>query len=118
MKILVVDDSSTMRKVITRALEDMGHADAVEAGNGKAALEALEAGGCGLVITDWHMPVMSGVDFVKRLRPLYPGLPVLMVTTNSAPQDVEEALKAGVTGHVIKPFTVEGLQAKVRKIIG
>ena len=117
MKILVVDDSATMRRIVLRTLKDMGYTDFVEAENGQLALEAVERGGIGLVITDWNMPVMSGLEFVTELRAMNATLPILMVTTNASNQDVFQAIKAGVTNYVIKPFTAETLKEKVLEVL-
>jgi len=117
MKILVVDDSATMRRIVLRSLKDMGHEDCVEADNGEKALEALEKGGFGLVITDWNMPVMSGLEMVTALRAKNYDLPVLMVTTNGSSVDVIDALKAGVTDYVVKPFSPDTLKEKVNQLL-
>ena len=117
MKILVVDDSATMRRIVLRSLKDMGHEDCEEAENGAKALEAVERGGFGLVITDWNMPVMSGLEFVTALRAANFDLPVLMVTTNGSSVDVIDALKAGVTDYVVKPFSPDTLKDKVLSLL-
>ena len=117
MKILVVDDSATMRRIAIRALAGMGYTDCVEAENGQVALDQVAKGGIGLVITDWNMPVMSGLEFVTELRTTNTTLPVLMVTTNASNQDVFQALGAGVTNYVVKPFTPETLKEKVLAIL-
>ena len=113
MKILVVDDSATMRRIVIRTLTDIGYKDFVEAENGQLALAAVLKGGIELVITDWNMPVMSGLEFVTELRAQDPEVPILMVTTNASNQDVVQALKAGVNNYVVKPFTPETLKEKV-----
>lgn len=113
MKILVVDDSATMRRIVIRTLSGMGYQDFVEADNGQNALDAFEKGGVELVITDWNMPVMSGLDFVTALREKHPKVPILMVTTNASNMDVIQALKAGVNNYVVKPFTPETMKEKV-----
>ena len=118
MKILVVDDSATMRRIVLRTLNEMGYKDCVEAENGLVALTAAQAGGIGLVITDWNMPIMSGLEFVTELRTTHPDLPILMVTTNASNQDVFQALSAGVTNYVVKPFTADTLRDKVLAVLG
>jgi len=118
MKFLVVDDSATMRRIVLRTLTDMGYKDCIEAENGEVALKAVEAGGVDFVITDWNMPVMSGLEFVTELRASHPDLPVLMVTTNASNQDVIQALGAGVNNYVVKPFTPETLKEKVLAVLG
>jgi len=95
----------------------MGHTECVEAENGKFALEALAKGGIELVITDWNMPVMNGLEFVTELREVNPTIPILMVTTNASNQDVIQALKAGVNNYVVKPFTPEVLKEKVMAVM-
>jgi len=118
MKILVVDDSATMRRIVMRSLTDMGYKDFAEAENGQVALNAVQAGGIDLVITDWNMPVMSGLEFVTELRATHPDLPILMVTTNASNQDVFQALSAGVNNYVVKPFTPDTLKEKVLAVLG
>ena len=117
MKILVVDDSATMRRIVLRTLGTMGYTDFVEAENGQVALDAVERGGIGLVVTDWNMPIMGGLEFVTALRETHADLPVLMVTTNASNQDVILALKAGVNNYVVKPFTPETLREKVDSVL-
>jgi two-component system chemotaxis response regulator CheY len=117
MKILVVDDSATMRRIVLRGLSDMGYTEFVEAENGQAAMTAVEKGGIGLIITDWNMPVMSGLEFVTELRANNHDMPVLMVTTNASNQDVFQALKAGVNNYVVKPFTPDTLKEKVLAVL-
>ena len=119
MKFLIVDDSSTMRKIITNTLKKIGYNEFVEAEDGKDALDKLENNPVDLVITDWNMPVMNGLDLVKTIRAgQFKDLPILMVTTNAAKSDVVEALKAGVNNYVIKPMTPEMLQDKLKAITG
>jgi two-component system chemotaxis response regulator CheY len=118
MKILVVDDSATMRRIVIRTLTDIGYKDFVEAENGQLALAAVLKGGIELVITDWNMPVMNGLEFVTELRAAHPDLPVLMVTTNGSSVDVIQALKAGVNNYVVKPFTPATMKEKVLAMLG
>jgi two-component system, chemotaxis family, chemotaxis protein CheY len=115
MRFLIVDDSSTMRRIIINTLTKLGYESFTEAGNGKEGLDRLSAGPVDMVITDWNMPEMNGVDFVRNLRATERGksLPVLMVTTNAANADVAEALQAGVTNYVVKPFTADTLKEKI-----
>jgi two-component system, chemotaxis family, chemotaxis protein CheY len=117
MKILVVDDSATMRRIVLRTLQSMGYSDFAEAENGQVALNLVEKGGIDLVITDWNMPVMSGLEFVTALRETWADLPILMVTTNASNQDVILALKAGVNNYVVKPFTPDTLAEKVLSVL-
>ena len=119
MKFLVIDDSSTMRRIIINTLKQIGHHDVMEAENGKQALAHLdECGGVDLIITDWNMPVMDGLTFVKNVKSgPYANTPILMVTTMAAKDDVIIALKAGVSNYVIKPMSPETLRAKLDAIL-
>ena len=119
IKILVVDDSSTTRKIIKSALDKIGFPNVVEAENGTVALEKLEAGGFSLILTDWNMPEMDGLTFVKAVKQLdeLSQIPVVMITTESAKEEVVEALKEGVEDYIVKPFTAEVLQDKLKHIL-
>ncbi|WP_243303936.1 response regulator [Geothrix oryzisoli] len=118
MKILVVDDSPTMRRIIIGNLVRMGHAEVVEGENGRAGLEQVTRGGVDLIITDWDMPEMDGLDFVKAVRAGGGAMPILMVTTRAATEDILQALQAGANTYVVKPFTQESLKAKIDSLIG
>ena len=98
MRFLIVDDSSTMRRIIINTLNKLGHQDVQEAGNGKEGLERLTSGPVDMIITDWNTPEMSGIEFIRAVRTSsnVKDVPVLMVTTNAAKDDIVEALKAGV----------------------
>ena len=115
MRFLIVDDSSTMRRIIINTLTKLGYDSFLEANNGREGLDRLGSGPVDLVITDWNMPEMNGIDFVRNLRATAQGksVPVLMVTTNAANDDVAEALRAGVNNYVVKPFTAETLREKI-----
>ena len=117
MRVLVVDDSSTMRRIIVNSLNRLGHEDVLEASNGREGLEQLTgAGGAvDLIITDWNMPEMSGIDFVRTLRTVEKlrDLPVLMVTTNAGKADIMQAMQAGVNHYIVKPFTPDTFKEKV-----
>ena len=119
MKILIVDDSSTMRRIIINTLSRIGYSDVVEAEHGKAGLEKLGQGGVEMIITDWNMPEMSGVEFVRAVRSndATKAMPVLMVTTNAAEGDIVEALKAGVNNYVVKPFTPATIKEKIEAVL-
>jgi two-component system chemotaxis response regulator CheY len=112
MRFLIVDDSSTMRRIIINTLNKLGHQDVAEAGNGKEGLDRLNAGPVDVIITDWNMPEMSGIEFIRTIRskPDTKNTPVLMVTTNAAKDDIVEALKAGVNSYVVKPFTPDTMK--------
>lgn len=118
-RILVVDDSSTMRRIIKNTLARVGYADAIEAENGIDALAKLKEGGISLILTDWNMPEMDGLTFVKTVRSSdsFKKIPIIMVTTESAKAEVVEALKEGVNDYVVKPFTPESLKEKVSRIL-
>ncbi len=116
MKFLVVDDSSTMRRIIKNALSRLGYTDIEEAANGAEALEVFEKGGIDLILTDWNMPEMDGLTFVKKVREKDPNVPILMVTTNAAKDDIIEALKAGVNNYIVKPFTPDTLKEKIDQV--
>ena len=118
MKILVVDDSPTMRRIIIGNLVRMGHADVVEGENGRSGLEQLDRGGVGLIITDWDMPEMDGIAFARAVRSRGATMPILMVTTHAATQDIVQALEAGVSTYVVKPFTQESLREKIDSLLG
>lgn len=119
MKILAVDDSSTMRRIILNTLKRAGFENVVEAENGKDALAKLEKEKVDFVITDWNMPEMDGLTFVSNLRKSsdYAKLPVLMVTTRSVKEDIVEALKAGVNSYIVKPFTPDTLKEKIDQVL-
>lgn len=119
MRILVVDDSSTMRRIIINTLNKLGHGEIVEAANGREGLDRLGAQAVDLVITDWNMPEMSGIEFIRALRgdDRFRALPVLMVTTNAAKDDIVEALHAGVNNYVVKPFTPETIREKIEAVL-
>ncbi len=118
MKILIVDDSSTMRRIIINTLSRIGYTDVVEAEHGKAGLEKLNQGGVEMIITDWNMPEMDGLEFVQTVRGQNPNIPILMVTTNAAKEDIVQALQSGVNNYVVKPFTPETLKEKIESLLG
>ena len=121
MKLLIVDDSLVMRRIVGSAAALLG-ADCVEAGNGEQAFIQLKAdpAGFNLVCLDWNMPVMGGLDFLKSLRadPRWADLPVLMITTEGSRDSIIEALKAGATGYLTKPFNQQDLQSKMMDCLG
>jgi two-component system chemotaxis response regulator CheY len=118
VKVLVVDDSSTMRRIVVNSLQKSGTYTIIEAENGEEAL-ARYTPDVGLVLTDWNMPVMSGLDFVKalRARPEAAGVPIIMVTTRGVREDVLAAVSAGVTNYIVKPFTPAVLKEKVDMVL-
>ncbi|HHD11174.1 MAG TPA: response regulator [Deltaproteobacteria bacterium] len=115
MKILLVDDFPTMRKILRNLLKEAGFTDIEEAENGIMALEKLRAGGFDLVITDWNMPEMTGLELLKRIREdeALKDIPVLMVTAEATKECVIEAVQAGVSNYIVKPFTAAALKEKI-----
>ncbi len=120
LKFLVVDDFSTMRRIIKNLLHDLGYANVTEADDGKTALPMLQAGNFDFLITDWNMPGMPGLDLIKAVRAdaRLCKMPVLMLTAEAKRDQIIEAAQAGVNGYVIKPFTAETLKEKLDKILG
>jgi two-component system chemotaxis response regulator CheY len=118
MKFLVVDDSITMRRIIVNALQRIGYTDIVEATDGHDALERLDQS-IGFIITDWNMPKMSGVEFARAVRATLVGssLPILMVTTRGAREDIVAAIDAGVSNYILKPFTPSVLKEKIERLM-
>jgi two-component system chemotaxis response regulator CheY len=118
MKILVVDDFSTMRRIVKNLLKDLGFTNLVEADDGKTALPILQAGGIDFLVTDWNMPGMTGIDLLTAVRadPNLVNLPVLMVTAEAKREQIILAAQTGVNGYVIKPFTAGTLKEKIEKI--
>ncbi|HID11266.1 MAG TPA: response regulator [Candidatus Latescibacteria bacterium] len=120
MKILAVDDSVTMRRIITNTLKRAGYADVVEAEDGVDALAKLQVeGDIDLILTDWNMPNMNGLEFVKMVRsdPRFSGIPIIMVTVRGVKEEVLEAMKAGVNNYIVKPFTPQVLKEKIEKVM-
>jgi two-component system chemotaxis response regulator CheY len=119
MKILCVDDSPTMRRIVINSLKRIGYADIIEAGHGLEAIDMLKKEGADFIITDWNMPEMNGLDFVKAVRDAdaWKNIPILMVTTRSVQGDVIEAMKAGVNSYIVKPFTPPVLKEKIESVL-
>ena len=118
MKILVVDDFSTMRRIIKNLLKDLGFTNIQEADDGSTALPMLQQGDFDFVITDWNMPGMQGIDLLRAIRANanLKHIPVLMVTAEAKKEQIVAAAQAGVNGYVIKPFTAATLKEKLAKI--
>ena len=118
MKILIVDDFSTMRRIIKNLLRDLGFNNTQEADDGASGLSALQAGEFNFLITDWNMPGMQGIDLLKAVRAdaRLANLPVLMVTAEARRDQIVEAAQNGVNGYVVKPFTAATLKEKIDKI--
>ncbi len=118
MKILIVDDFSTMRRIIKNLLRDLGFTNTQEADDGVTALPMLKSGDFDFLVTDWNMPGMTGIDLLKEVRSdeKLVSLPVLMVTAEAKRDQIVEAAQAGVNGYVVKPFTAQVLKEKIDKI--
>jgi len=118
MKILVVDDFSTMRKIIKNILQQFGFSNIEEAEDGRIALARLQKGGVDFVISDWNMPNMMGIDLLRSVRSdeKLKALPFLMVTAESQKENVLQAVQAGVSNYIVKPFTAEVMEEKLKLI--
>lgn len=118
MKILVVDDFSTMRRIIKNLLRDLGFTNTSDADDGSTALPMLQGGNFDFLVTDWNMPGMTGIELLKAVRanPDLATLPVLMVTAEQKREQIVEAAQAGVNGYIVKPFTAVTLKEKIDKI--
>ncbi len=118
MKILIVDDFSTMRRIVKNLLRDLGFNNTQEADDGLTALPILKKGHIEFVVTDWNMPGMQGIDLLKTIRAddSLKHLPVLMITAEAKREQIIEAAQAGVNGYIVKPFTAITLKVKLEKI--
>ncbi|MBI1194744.1 MAG: chemotaxis protein CheY [Gammaproteobacteria bacterium] len=118
MKILIVDDFSTMRRIIKNLLKELGFSNVSEADDGNTALPMLKSGGFDFLITDWNMPGMQGIDLLRNVRadPGIATLPVLLVTAEAKKDQIVEAAQAGVNGYIVKPFNAATLKEKIDKI--
>lgn len=118
MKILIVDDFSTMRRIIKNLLRELGFNNTEEADDGLTALPMLKSTSFDLLVTDWNMPGMQGIDLLKEVRAdeKLSLMPVLMVTAEQKKEQIIEAAKAGVNGYIVKPFTAATLEEKLNKI--
>lgn len=117
-KILVVDDFLTMRRIVKNLLKQLGYENIIEAEDGDHAYVKLQGGGFGFVVSDWNMPNLDGLGLIKKVRsdPELKDLPFLMVTAEAEKEKVIEAIRAGVSNYVVKPFTAEVLKEKIEKI--
>jgi two-component system chemotaxis response regulator CheY len=117
-KILFVEDSPTMRRIIANSLKKLGITDVTEAENGVDALEKIHGADFDLILTDWNMPEMNGQELVEHIRKMdkYKTVPILMITTRGMEDDVMTAIKSGVNGYMVKPFTPELLKKKMVEI--
>ena len=118
MKFLVVDDFSTMRRIVRNLLKELGFTNVEEAEDGAIALQKLQAGGFDFVVTDWNMPNMDGLTLLKSIRqsPQLKHLPVLMITAEAKKENIIAAAQAGASGYIVKPFTAATMSEKLEKI--
>ncbi|MFH2060607.1 MAG: response regulator [Pseudomonadota bacterium] len=119
IKVLIVDDFATMRRILKNILKQLGFKNLVEADDGTTAWEILEGQKIDLIISDWNMPKMTGLELLKKVRASdnYKTTPFLMVTAEAQKQNVIEAVQAGVSNYVVKPFTAEAISDKLVKIL-
>ena len=119
LKILAVDDSATMRRILKNTLSRAGYPDVEEATDGVDVWMKLQSGGFNFIITDWNMPNMNGLDFVNTVRESdkFKQIPIIMVTTRSVKDDIIAAMKAGVNNYVVKPFTPSTMKEKIEKVL-
>lgn len=118
MKVLIADDSVSMRRILERALMKLGFHDFVSVSTGTEAVHAQDAAddGFDLIITDWLMPSMDGIELTERVRTgAWPQTPILMISTHHGEEQIVEALQAGVTNYLVKPFSFEALHTKVHQ---
>jgi two-component system chemotaxis response regulator CheY len=120
IKVLVVDDFATMRRIVKGVLKQLGFNKIVEAEDGSAALEELKKDSIGLIVSDWNMPKMTGLDLLKAVKKddSLKEIPFIMVTAEGQRENVIEAVKAGVSNYVVKPFTPEIFGEKLEKVLG
>ncbi len=121
MKLLVVDDSSTMRRIIKNTLARLGYKDILEGADGVEGWNVIDANpDVEMLITDWNMPEMNGLELVKKVRAdeRFKDLPIIMVTTEGGKAEVITALKAGVNNYIVKPFTPQVLKEKLAAVMG
>jgi len=118
MKILIVDDFSTMRRIIKNLLRDLGFNNTEEADDGNTGLPKLQSGNFDFLVTDWNMPGMTGIDLLRAVRAddKLKELPVLMVTAEAKKEQIVMAAQEGVNGYIVKPFTAQTLKEKIDKI--
>ncbi len=118
IKVLVVDDFATMRRIVKGVLKQLGFTDIIEAEDGSLALEELKKEKIGLIVSDWNMPNMTGLDLLKAVRgdANLKGIPFIMVTAEGQKENVVEAVKSGVSNYIMKPFTPETFSEKLQKV--
>jgi two-component system chemotaxis response regulator CheY len=120
MTVLVVDDFATMRRILKNIFRQLGFENVIEADDGTTAFEALKKNEIDLIVSDWNMPKMTGLELLKTVRASdeYKDIPFLMVTAEAQKQNVLDAVQAGVSNYVVKPFTAEQISDKLEKIFG
>jgi len=118
INVLIVDDFATMRRIIKGVLKQLGFSNLIEAEDGEAALKELRKEKIGLIVSDWNMPNMTGLELLKAVRAdsNLKGIPFLMVTAEGQKENVIQAVQAGVSNYIVKPFTPETFNAKLEKI--
>ncbi len=118
LKILVVDDFSTMRRIVRNLLKELGYTNVDEAEDGVVALQKLKGSNFQFVVTDWNMPNMTGIELLRAIRAdvALKGLPVLMITAEAKKENIIEAAQSGASGYIVKPFTAGTLEEKLNKI--
>lgn len=118
IRVLVVDDFATMRRIVKGVLKQLGFSKIIEAQDGTDALDVLKKEEVGLIVSDWNMPNMTGLDLLKAVRgdDSLKGIPFVMVTAEGMKENVVEAVKAGVTNYIIKPFTPETFSEKIQGV--
>lgn len=119
LNVLLVDDSGVMRKLVSKALRatSLDITSTAEAGNGQEGLDALGSGQFDVVLCDWNMPVMDGLTFVKEARSGTQSVPIVMLTTESGDDKVQQALEAGANAYITKPFTPEKLEEQIKSVM-
>jgi two-component system chemotaxis response regulator CheY len=120
MKVLVVDDFATMRRIVKNILKQIGFTNIIEAEDGKSALKMLQSDKFDLIMCDWNMPEMPGIELLGKVRAdeQLKGIPFVMVTAEAQKENIIEAVKAGVNSYIVKPFTAEIVEQKLKKLFG
>jgi len=120
MKVLVVDDFATMRRIVKNILKQIGFTNIIEAEDGRSALKMLQSDKFDLIMCDWNMPEMPGIELLGKVRAdeQLKGIPFVMVTAEAQKENIIEAVKAGVNSYIVKPFTAEIVEQKLKKLFG
>jgi two-component system chemotaxis response regulator CheY len=120
MKVLVVDDFATMRRIVKNILKQIGFTNIFEAEDGKSALKMLQSDKFDLIMCDWNMPEMPGIELLGKVRAdeQLKGTPFVMVTAEAQKENIIEAVKSGVNSYIVKPFTAEIVEQKLKKLFG